>query len=317
MNFSKLLYFQNIAELGRISSAAEKLFVSQSAISKSLHELELELGHELFERRGKRLILNETGKVLLVMVNEILSLIENIKPRLDILQYEKKQLVIDTYYTFASEMMFSILAPQFPSIHFICKRTDKTPSEYLHDLIYGDTDISLISLSDAEYEKVKPVLQKNNINSIILFRESLYLSTPKRAPFSEMRSCKIEDILKMKLIKVDSPLLSNKWFENIIESNKKDIQYFHIFDYHTFMNIWVDIDYPFITTSLFFSFAEYIEGFKKRKQIFIDEPGTVRDVFLLYPEKRTVMLKPFLDFFKEHFYDFFEYNEGNLENHDI
>lgn len=43
--------------------AAERLNLSQSALSVQLGKLELQLGHPLFDRTGKRLILTEAGRI--------------------------------------------------------------------------------------------------------------------------------------------------------------------------------------------------------------------------------------------------------------
>ena len=45
--------------------AAERLNLSQSALSVQLGKLELQLGHQLFERAGKRLVLTEAGRIAL------------------------------------------------------------------------------------------------------------------------------------------------------------------------------------------------------------------------------------------------------------
>lgn len=55
ISFNKLYYFKSIVETGNISTAAKDLYMTQSALSKALKELEAELGFSLFIRgRGKK-----------------------------------------------------------------------------------------------------------------------------------------------------------------------------------------------------------------------------------------------------------------------
>ncbi|MCP4911786.1 MAG: LysR family transcriptional regulator [Oligoflexia bacterium] len=61
INFNHLFYFLNITEEGSIVKAAKKLNISQPALSLQLKLLEEDLGQKLFERKGRKLIINEYG----------------------------------------------------------------------------------------------------------------------------------------------------------------------------------------------------------------------------------------------------------------
>ena len=52
MELNQIKYFQTIAEEGSFTKAAQKLYLSQPALSKSMARLESELGVELFTRQG-------------------------------------------------------------------------------------------------------------------------------------------------------------------------------------------------------------------------------------------------------------------------
>ncbi|MGD9969440.1 MAG: LysR substrate-binding domain-containing protein [Sulfuricurvum sp.] len=59
----QLEIFVTLAESNRVMDVAERLGMSASAVSMAIRELEKEVGDELFERIGKRLILNERGRL--------------------------------------------------------------------------------------------------------------------------------------------------------------------------------------------------------------------------------------------------------------
>lgn len=71
LNYRHLRYFLAIAESGGLSRAAERLNLSPSALSVQLKELEESLGNALFERRGRRMILTEAGRIALGYAGEI------------------------------------------------------------------------------------------------------------------------------------------------------------------------------------------------------------------------------------------------------
>ena len=62
MNIQNLRYFAIVAKLENVSRAAELMHTSQSSISKNIFTLEEELGTKLFDRHGKKLVLNDAGK---------------------------------------------------------------------------------------------------------------------------------------------------------------------------------------------------------------------------------------------------------------
>ena len=65
LNYHHLRYFREVAREGHLTRVAERLNLSQSALSAQIRQLEERLGHALFERRGRQLILTEAGRITL------------------------------------------------------------------------------------------------------------------------------------------------------------------------------------------------------------------------------------------------------------
>ena len=76
MNLQWLYYFDTIAELEHYTKAAEKLHVSQSNLSHAIKELELEVGAELFERKGRNIKLSKYGEIFHPYVKQTLNSLE-------------------------------------------------------------------------------------------------------------------------------------------------------------------------------------------------------------------------------------------------
>ena len=73
LNYHHLLYFWTVAREGSIARACESLHLSQPTISAQLRALETALGVKLFERRGRGLVLTETGRLVYRYAEEIFS----------------------------------------------------------------------------------------------------------------------------------------------------------------------------------------------------------------------------------------------------
>lgn len=82
LNFHHLLYFWRVAKLGHLTQAASELNISQSALSAQIRQLEERLGEPLFKRAGRKLILTETGHLVLSYAENIFGLGQEMLGRL-------------------------------------------------------------------------------------------------------------------------------------------------------------------------------------------------------------------------------------------
>lgn len=71
LNFHHLRYFWVVAHQRNLTRAAEVLHVSASALSIQLRQLEDRLGHQLFDRRNRKLVLTEAGRIALAHADTI------------------------------------------------------------------------------------------------------------------------------------------------------------------------------------------------------------------------------------------------------
>jgi len=76
MEIRQLRSFQSVANLLSFNKAADRLNYAQSSISAQIQALEEELGLQLFDRLGRRVLLTEAGSQLLKYANKILDLVD-------------------------------------------------------------------------------------------------------------------------------------------------------------------------------------------------------------------------------------------------
>lgn len=76
MNLTQIRYFLSVVENGSMTQAATSNFVSQSAVSKMIKQLENELGTPLFERTGRKIILNRQGKLFYSYASDSIRLLD-------------------------------------------------------------------------------------------------------------------------------------------------------------------------------------------------------------------------------------------------
>lgn len=79
MKIRHLRIFKMVCEEESITKAAEKLFMTQPAVSSAISELEGHLGVYLFDRISRRIYLNETGRLFLTKVIKLLDLYDDLE----------------------------------------------------------------------------------------------------------------------------------------------------------------------------------------------------------------------------------------------
>lgn len=69
--------FRTVARLGNLRAAAEELHLTHSAVSQQIKLLEGQIGFELFDRLGRRIVLNAAGSALLAAVEPALDRLDD------------------------------------------------------------------------------------------------------------------------------------------------------------------------------------------------------------------------------------------------
>ena len=111
LNYNHLRYFQAVALEGNLTRAAEKLNLSQSALSVQIKTLETRLGHALFERRGRALVLTEAGGIALDHANAIFARGEELLSELAQTGRGRKALRVGAVSTLSRNFQIGFLRP--------------------------------------------------------------------------------------------------------------------------------------------------------------------------------------------------------------
>ncbi|MBL8610889.1 MAG: LysR family transcriptional regulator [Myxococcales bacterium] len=110
-NFHHLHYFWAVAHEGNLTRAAARLHVSQSAVSMQIQKLEDELGHPLFERRGKALVLTEAGRIALDHADAIFAHGRELESALGGQEAPRRPLRIGSLATLSRNFQLGFLQP--------------------------------------------------------------------------------------------------------------------------------------------------------------------------------------------------------------
>lgn len=204
MDFKELEYVITIAQERNISKAAERLFISQSVLSRFLLKLEDELGVSLFERKNRQYIPTYAGELYLDMAKEILNRKEKFEQEISRVKKSQAGAIRVGITPGRGRTILPKVLPDFhknfPNFELNIFEEDVfTLEKYLHD---GTIDIAFFttvkdapgSYSDFCYE--------------VLSKEEIVLCTSKNNAFSILAQEKTD----RKYPWIDLKLLENECF---------------------------------------------------------------------------------------------------------
>ncbi len=111
LNLHHLRLFRATAREGTLTAAARALNISQSAVSTQIKALEADLGHDLFERRGRNLVLTEAGRIALDYADQIFRASEQLTATFRAAGGQRKVLRIGALATLSRNFQMQFLAP--------------------------------------------------------------------------------------------------------------------------------------------------------------------------------------------------------------
>lgn len=111
LNFHHLLYFRAVAHEGNLTRAAERLHLAPSALSAQVRALEARLGHPLFERRGRRLLLTEAGRIALDHADAVFAAGEELVATLRGTDPARQALRVGAEATLSRNFLLAVLRP--------------------------------------------------------------------------------------------------------------------------------------------------------------------------------------------------------------
>lgn len=202
MDLYSLKTFFTLAKVNSFTKAAERLFVTPSAVSHSIKKLESSVSAQLILRKGKTPLLTEAGKALFRSCEKILSEIE--KADQDIAMYSEKarySITIGSPVEFGTTILMNHIKDfldRNPRIHL-----DFLFSHHLSEPLMQDTVDMAIDCQD---------IGRPNIEKIYLFREQ-YVTIASPGFVDENKIKTIDDLERINILSNDKNLV---WWNNFL-----------------------------------------------------------------------------------------------------
>lgn len=181
MELTQMLQFKTIAECENMTKAAEKLHISQPALSAAIKKLEQEFDATLFIRSNKKMVLNDNGKLLLSHAERILQDVRLMKAEMSEFTRRKNMIraaFCDPGPKWYCTPLFSIAngGIELKSDDYDYKTTNET------DLLLSKKYDLVIS--------AKKICHPDVVSAIFL-KDKILLSVPQNSPYAKLSSINV------------------------------------------------------------------------------------------------------------------------------
>lgn len=145
LNYHHLRYFWAVAHDGNLTRTAQRLNLSQSALSVQIKQLEERLGHPLFDRRGRQLHLTEAGRITLDHADAIFATGQELIATLQETGRSRQALRVGALATLSRNFQIGFLRPMLARTDVEVIVRSGSPTELLEGLATLNLDLVLMN----------------------------------------------------------------------------------------------------------------------------------------------------------------------------
>jgi DNA-binding transcriptional LysR family regulator len=290
MEWQQLEYFKIVAETQHFTRAAEILSIAQPTLSRSISNLEAELGVPLFERLGRQVILSRYGKLFYKRTCRVLQEVSEAKQELqDIINPDHGSISFAFLQTLGASSVPKLIhhfLNEYPLVNF--KIFQNSPNAILDQLEAGEVDLCLSAMTE----------QRRGIEWIHLWDEEIFAFVSNDHPLANRESVSINELAEYKFVTLKQGLSIRTVFDQIFKASgiEPDI---------TFEGEEVVTVLGFVSDNLGITLLPGIEGFsmEKLKKLTIIEPVFQRNIGLAWNKERYLSpaAKRFLEYIKGYY----------------
>ena len=163
MTLQQLRYAITVAETGKITEAANKLYISQPSLTNAIHELEKEMNITIFNRTNKGIIVSKEGEIFLGYARQILELVSILEDRYKRNDGGKKQFCVSTqHYSFAVNAFVDLIKKYGQDEYDFSLRETQT-YEIIEDVAHMRSEIGILFLNDFNETVIKKILKSHEL----------------------------------------------------------------------------------------------------------------------------------------------------------
>lgn len=192
VSFDLYKLFYKVAKIGNISKAAEALYISQPAVTQSIHKLEEQLGGTLFYRVPKGVILTEEGKKLYNYIKDSIETMENADKKFSqYINLEEGTIRVSCGNVFGNSFLYKAIlefSNMFPKINI--EVSSNLTSDAIDSLSRGKLDIVIFIMTDCNLPSNIEIIDGIE-DKLCFYASKEYLREHKVNSYKDLKNCNV------------------------------------------------------------------------------------------------------------------------------
>ena len=184
MTLAQLRYVITVSQVGTLSEAAKRLYISQPSLTNAIKELEKELGITIFIRTNKGVILSRQGEEFLGYARQVIEQTNLIEEKYLQDHNIKHEFCISTqHYSFAVEAFVSLIK-EYGGKEYDFRIRETQTYEIIEDVARMRSEIGILFLNDFNEKVIQKILKSHDLEFHQLFVASPHVFISRKHPLA-------------------------------------------------------------------------------------------------------------------------------------
>lgn len=185
MTLQQLRYVVMVADTGTITEAANRLYISQPSLTNAIHELEKEMGINIFNRSNKGISPSIEGEVFLGYARQVLEQAKVLEDKYKGDDGGKKSFCVSTqHYSFAVNAFVDLIKRYGQDEYDFSIRETQT-YEIIDDVARMRSEIGILFMNDFNEKMLNKILRANDLEFHELFVAKPHVFISRKHPLAK------------------------------------------------------------------------------------------------------------------------------------
>lgn len=242
MTLQQLKYIITAVKCGSITTAAQRLFISQPSLSKAIADLEQEMGITIFLRNNRGVILSEEGTKFLSYARQVVEQADLLEQVYKYGEPVKRVFSVSAqHYAFAVNA-FAALVKEYGRDKYEFSLRELRTNDIIEDVRTQRSELGIIFLSNFNRDVLLRILQNNDLRFTGEFTAKPHVFVSRNNPLARQKTVSRKDLLNYPRLTYDQGVNNSFYFAeepHITDESPKSII---VSDRATLFNLLIGLD---------------------------------------------------------------------------
>lgn len=253
MTLQQLKYIITIAECGSITSAAKKLLIAQPSLSKSVSELEKEMGITIFHRNNRGVYLSEDGVKFLSYARQVVEQSDLLEERYKQKEKHRRVFAVSAqHYSFVVNAFVALVKEYGKNKYEFTLRESRT-HDIIEDVRTARSELPILFLSKFNREVILRIIQNAELKFTPLFTAKPHVFVSRENPLAKKDSITLEDLKDFPRLTFEQGINNSFYYSEELHSTEESPQSIVVTDRATLFNLLIGLKGYTISSGIFSS----------------------------------------------------------------